>query len=292
MTFKYMMMLVSMTLFLMSCGQSDQTGAVLKFTAIPDQNTTELSEKFAPLSEYLAKTLNVTVVYVPVRDYQASVELFKNGDVHLAWFGGLTGVQARASVPGARAIAQGAADPQYYSYFIAHADTGLQRSDTFPQEMADLSFIFGSESSTSGRLMPQYFIEQATGKSPTEFFGKAPVFSGSHDKTAELVNSGQFKAGVLNYKVYDKLVAQGKLDPEVCRVIWQTPTYADYNWTAHSDLETQFGTGFLDKLQAVLTGIEDPSLLQALPRERLIPAANKDYGEIERVARSLGMLGQ
>jgi phosphonate transport system substrate-binding protein len=268
-------------------GQSD---AVLKFTAIPDQNTTELRERFQPLAKHLSEVLGVTVEYVPARDYQASVEMFRNGDVHLAWFGGLTGVQARAAVEGARAIAQGQADPRYYSYFIAHESTGLERSDTFPMEIAGLTFAFGSESSTSGRLMPEYFIRQFASKSPEEFFTEPFVFSGSHDKTVELVESGQYQAGVVNYKVYERRVQEGQTDPETVRVIWKTPFYADYNFTAHPALETIFGEGFIDRLQTALVAIDDESLLAALPRKALIPARNGEFAGIEAVARELGMM--
>ena len=139
-----------------ACARTDsQEAPTLRFSAIPDQTSTELQEKFQPFSDYLSRALGVAVEYVPARDYQASVEMFKNGDVLLSWFGGLTGVQARQAVAGSRAIAQGAADPEYYSYFIAHKDTGLEFSDKFPEAIADLRFTFGSESSTSGRLMPE-----------------------------------------------------------------------------------------------------------------------------------------
>lgn len=262
----------------------------LLYTAIPDQNSTELVEKFKPLTEYLSETLGVTVRYVPARDYQASVEMFRNGDVHLAWFGGLTGVQARAAVEGARAVAQGEADPNYYSYFIAHASTGLERGEEFPLAIADLPFTFGSESSTSGRLMPEYFIRENTGKSPAEFFAQTAGFSGSHDKTVELVESGRFEAGVVNYKVYERRVAEGDTDPETVRIIWKTPYYADYNWTAHPVLEERFGEGFVDKVQAALVGIDDESLLSALPRKRLITARNEEFDGIRAVAVDLGML--
>jgi phosphonate transport system substrate-binding protein len=250
-------------------GSSEKTTTqlpVLRYTAIPDQNSTELAQRFAPFSAHLAAALGVPVEYVPARDYQASVEMFRGGDVLLAWYGGLTGVQARAAVPGARAIAQGEADPDYYSYVIANAATGLEPSDAFPAALADLTFTFGSESSTSGRLMPEFFIKEFTGKSPAEFFSQAFGFSGSHDKTCELVEAGRFQAGAVNYKVYDKRVAAGDLDPEVCRVIWKTPVYADYNFTAHPDLDRTFGEGFTEKLQQVLVNIQDKQLLAALPR--------------------------
>ena len=138
--------------------------------------------------------------------------------------------------------------------------------------------------------MPEYFIKQNTGKSPMEFFAQPFGFSGSHDKTCELVESGRFQAGVVNYKVYEKRVASGELDPEVCRIIWKTPFYADYNFTAHPELEKTFGAGFTARLQGVLTGIEDEALLSALPRKKLIPARSEEFDGIADVARELGMI--
>lgn len=264
--------------------------STLRFSAIPDQNSTETREKIAPLAAHLGEVLGVEVEYVASRDYQASVEMFKNGDVQLAWFGGLTGVQARAAVAGARAVAQGASDPEFYSYFIAHKDTGLEPSEAFPAEIASRSFTFGSESSTSGRLMPEHFIVQETGKSPAVFFSSPVGFSGSHDKTVELVESGQYEAGAVNYTVYNRRVAEGKTDPDVVRVIWTTPPYADYNWTVRPDLDQDFGAGFTDRLVAALTSIDDPSLLTALPRQRLIAADNADFEGIRQVALELGMV--
>lgn len=273
-----------------ACSPAAAPPKVLHFTAIPDQTSTELIEKFKPFAAYLSQQLGVPIEYVPARDYQAAVEMFKNGDAPLAWFGGLTGVQARAAVPGARAIAQGDSDPTYRSFFVANAATGLERGEEFPAGIASLKFTFGSESSTSGRLMPEYFLRQATGKSPQEFFSQPFGFSGSHDKTLELVESGQYQAGVVNFKVYERRVSEGKTNPEFCKVIWETPPFADYNWTAHPDLETTFGAGFTDKLQQALIGISDPSLLAALPREKLIAAKNADYDGILSVARELGMV--
>lgn len=269
---------------------ADASKATLRFSAIPDQNTTETREKIAPLVRFLGEQLGVAVEYVPARDYQASVEMFKNGDVQLAWFGGLTGVQARVAVPGARAVAQGDTDPSFFSYIIAHKDTGLEPSEDFPMTLGEHTFTFGSESSTSGRLMPEFFIRQATGKAPAEFFSSPVGFSGSHDKTVELVESGQYQTGVVNFTVYDRRVAEGATDPDVVRVIWKTPTYADYNWTVRPDLDEQFDAGFTDSLVAALVSIDDPSLLSALPRDRLIPATNEDFEGIRQVAVDLGMV--
>jgi len=126
-------------LALAACGES-KAGGILTFTAIPDDNATALTERFQPVAQHLARELEVEVRYFPTATYEASVEAFKNGDVQLAWFGGLTGVQTRAAVPGAQAIAQGAVDPQFKSYFIAHRDAGVEPGPGFPHGLAGKTF--------------------------------------------------------------------------------------------------------------------------------------------------------
>lgn len=287
-------LLVTASYLVLSACSADVQGSAktLKFTAIPGESTAEMIEKFGMVAEHLSAELGIPVEYVHVSDYGASVEAFKNGDVLLSWFGGLTGVRARNAVEGARAIAQGKVDPQYKSYFIANAKSGLQASDSFPTALAGKSFTFGSESSTSGRLMPEYFIRQNTGKSPAEFFGSEMRFSPSgHEGTWQLVQGGSFDAGAISYKTYDTRVAEGKIDPDVCKIIWTTPTYPDYSWNAHPDLDKHFGEGFTDKLQATLIAMRDPALLGALMRkEGLIPATNEDFAPLEGLARELDLL--
>ena len=284
-------------LVLTGCNPSDQaatggdgTPPVLRFSAIPDQNQTELREKFTAIAQHLSGELGVPFEYVPAADYRASVQMFRNGDIHLAWFGGLTGAQARNAVPGARAIAQGDSDPLYFSYFLAHRDTGLEESDEFPMEIAGMSFTFGSESSTSGRLMPEYFIREITGKTPAEFFEQQPGFSGDHTKTIELVSTGQIQVAVVAYTLYDRMVEDGLIDTDLVRVIWRTPDYANYNFTAHPELDEIYGEGFIERLAKALIAIDDPELLSAFPRGAIIPAKCEDFEGTRIVAEDLGFL--
>ncbi len=283
-------------LFGQGCEKKTESGGgpakTLKFSAIPDQDKKNL-EKFNAIAGYLTRELGVPVEYVASSDYAASVSAFRNGDIHLAWFGGLTGVQAREFVPGAKAIAQGDTDPAFIAYVIAHRDAGLQPSEQFPQQLGELNFTFGEPQSTSGRLMPQYFFEKAAGLPIDQFFKKGLNFSKGHDATCDLVQAGSFQAGVVNYSVYDKRVTEGKTDPNIVQVIWKTPPFADYNWTAHPDLEKTYGAGFTDKLQQALIGMTaQPALLGVFPRKAMIPAKNEDYEGIKAIAARLGFLKQ
>jgi phosphonate transport system substrate-binding protein len=264
-------------------GGSDGGAKVLRFSAIPDKNTTGQAELYKPVADYLAKALGIEVEFVPSPDYPASVIKFEHGDIQLAWFGGVTGVQAMQAVEGARALVAGEKDLAFKSYFIANASTGLQPSADFPAALADLTFTFGSQGSTSGCVMPSHYIMEFTGKTPQEFFTKQIGFSGAHDATATQVQDGTFQAGVLNYSTYDTMVAEGKIDPEKCVKIWETPTYADYNFTAHPSLEKTFGAGFLDKLQKALVECDDAAALKALDRNKLVKVSNETFAGIAAV---------
>lgn len=276
-----------------ACSGPESPPNTLRFTAIPDDDRAELEQRFRPLAEYLEAELGVPVEYVATTDYAASVEMFKAGDVHLAWFGGLTGVQARAAVEGAHAIAQGAVDPHFKSYFVIHDPSQRPTGDDggMPVEvLRGTRFAFGSRQSTSGRLMPEFYLREASGVAPLELFGEV-IFSGSHDRTAELVHTGAVDAGVLNFRTWENLVASGAIQEETCALLWPTPEYADYNWTAHPELDEAFGAGTIERVRQALVGLEDAALLEALQRpEGIIPADDAAFEGIAEVARALGFL--
>ncbi len=141
--------------------------------------------------------------------------------------------------------------------------------------------------------MPEYFIRKHSGNAAEEFLAVegSPAFSGSHPKTANAVADGtKIKAGALSYKTYDKMVREGTIDPGVCRVIWKTPPYADYNLTAHPDIDTVFGAGFTEKVKQAFIAITDPELLAAFQRKALIEATDEDFAKIRDIATELGML--
>ena len=259
------------------------------FTAIPDQDEARLRERFDKVATYPTQALRVEARYVPVKSYAAAVTAFRNDQVQLAWFGGLSGVRARLLVEGSQAIAQGVEDPDFKTYFIAHASTGLQPSEDFPADIAGKTFTFGSKGSTSGRLMPEYYIRQHFGKAPDEVFAKVG-FSGNHSKTIALVQSGAYQVGAVNFKVWGSELSEGKIDPAKVSVIWETPPYPDYQWSIRGDVDARWGEGFMERVKQALLDMRDPDLLASFPRSGFIPATNADFQPILDTAREIDLI--
>lgn len=274
-------------IFLLSPGES--FGETLYFTAIPDEGTARLEERFDKVAVYLEERLGVDVEYVPVKSYSASVSAFKNNHVQLAWFGGLSGVIARRAVPGSLAIAQGEEDTRFVTYIIANSETGLTASEDFPEHIRGRTFIFGSKGSTSGRLMPEYYIREHFKEAPRKIFRRVG-FSGDHSKTIALVQSGSYEVGAVNYKVWEEGLESGRIDTSKVRVIWKTPEYPDYNWTVRGDLDESCGEGVTEKLREALLAIGDDALLSAFHRTRFIESHNSIYAPILETAIEVGII--
>lgn len=276
--------------------QADTAVEPLAVGAIPDQDPEKLQRLYGKLADYLSAELEVPVLYQPVTDYAAAVTAFKVGDLDLVWFGGLTGVQSRLQVPGADAITQRDIDEAFHSIFIASSASGLEPIDDASglTTLKDKSFTFGSESSTSGRLMPQYFLAEA-GVTPADFKGE-PGFSDSHDATLKLVEAGSYEAGALNEQVWLDRVADGEVDESKVQAIWQTPAYYDYHWVVNSEkLNEQYGEGFTDKIQAAFLKLdasipEQAEILDLFGAEKFIETENDNYAQIEAVGREIGKI--
>ncbi|WP_136797339.1 MULTISPECIES: putative selenate ABC transporter substrate-binding protein [Desulfosediminicola] len=279
---------IALTLVTASLVNANQNTKEFKFTAIPDQDTTRLEQRFGKVAQYLSDQLGFTVTYVPVKSYSSSVQAFKNNEVQMAWFGGLSGVQARLAVPGSKAIAQGEEDEHFVSYFIAHSSTGLNGGDKLPKEISGMTFTFGSKGSTSGRLMPEYYLRKEFNQAPDALFSKVG-FSGDHSKTIALVQSGSYQLGAVNYKVWERELEAGTIDSSKVSVIWKTPEYPDYNWTVRGDVDSIYGAGTIEKIQKALVEITDQELLDAFPRKSFIPADNGMYQPILETGKEIGI---
>ncbi|MEG0862194.1 MAG: putative selenate ABC transporter substrate-binding protein [Pseudomonas sp.] len=262
-----------------------QAADTLKVSAIPDEAPTELLRKFKPLGEYLEQQLGMKVEFVPVADYPAVVEALATDRLDMAWLGGFTFVQVHLKSPSATPLVQREQDAKFTSKFIT--------ANPEVENLADLkgkTFAFGSISSTSGSLMPRYFMLKDNNIKPEAYFSRV-AYSGAHDATAAWVQARKVDAGVLNASVWEKLVASGKVDTDKVRVFATTPSYYDYNWTVRGSLDP----ALKEKIKQAFLALDpakpaDKAILDLQAASRFIETNPDNYKGIEEAARAAELL--
>lgn len=272
-------------LFLFTLALPAKAQQTLRVSAIPDESPTELMRKFKPLRAYLEKELGLALAWTPVNDYPAVVEGLAGKKIDLAWLGGFTFVQARLRTGNAIPIVQRAEDEKFTSRFIV----SVRSSANSLQDLKGKTFAFGSPSSTSGHLMPRYFLLKQ-GIDPDKDFSRV-AFSGAHDATVAFVASKRAEGGVLNASVWDKLLEKGDPNARAVRVIATTPPYYDYNWTVRGDLDPALVkklTGAFLKLDPNIPAHKE--ILDLQRASKFIPTRPENYKGIEEAARAAGLL--
>lgn len=268
---------------LMSAAVLAQT--TLKVSAVPDENPTELLRKFAPLGKYLESKIGMKVEFTPVTDYAATVEGLAAGKIDLVWYGGFTFVQARLKTGNAIPIAQREEDEKFRSVFITQPNSGINSL----KDLNGKTFTFGAPSSTSGSLMPRFFMMKE-GIDPDKSL-KRVAFSGAHDATALQVAGGKVDAGALNISVFEKMLAEKKIDASQVKVFYTTPGYYDYNWTVRGDLDPALVKKLTDAFLSLDAKNPEHKEILALQRAtRFIATKPENYKSIEDAARSAGLL--
>ena len=262
------------------------TPEILRVSAIPDESPSELLRIYAPFAEYLSRELRMKVQFTPVVDYAATVEGLAAKKLDMVWYGGFTSVQAVRRTNGtARRLVLRQEDAEFKSVFVARPGSGIKGLE----DLRGKTFAFGSVSSTSGHLMPRYFLLQA--RITPEKDLKQVAFSGAHDATALWVESGKVDAGALNFLVWDKLVQQQKVDLSKVAVFYTTPPYVDYVWTARGELDQ----GLLDRITAAFLKLdyrnpEHKKLLDLHRTKKYIKAKDTDWKDTEEAAIAAGLL--
>jgi phosphonate transport system substrate-binding protein len=259
---------------------------VLRVSAIPDEAPTELQRKFKPLGEYLSKEIGMKVEFTPVMDYAAVVEALAANKIDMAWLGGFTYIQAKQRTNGtAIPIIQRQEDATFISKIIVPEDSPIKSLG----DLKGKTFAFGSPASTSGHLMPRYFLMQS-GINPDVDF-KNIAFSGAHDATVAFVASGKAQAGALNASVLDKLIETKNPNALKVKVLATTPPFFDYNWTVRGSLDpslvSKIKIAFL-KLDA--SKPEFKELMELQRTVKYIETQSSNYDNIEKAGKAAGLI--
>jgi len=259
---------------------------VLRVTTIPEEAATEQMRKFGPLSNYLEKNLGMKVEFTPVNDYPAAVEAMVNKQVDLVWFGGFTYVQANIRSGGKVVpFAQREEDTKFRSVFITQKNSGITKLT----DLKGKQVSFGSQSSTSGHLMPRTFLLEAGINPETDF--KRVAYSGAHDATIASVVSGRVDAAALDITVWNKFVNEGKVDTSKVDVFYTTPPYFNYNWSVHADMPAAQREKIAKALFALdMNTPEGKEILTLNRATKYIPTKAENYKNLELAGRSAGLI--
>jgi phosphonate transport system substrate-binding protein len=260
-----------------------QTRPKLRVSMIPTTDPGKMLRDGHALASYLEQETGATVDMTIPTNYAAVVEAMISDQVDIAHFGGFTFVQASARA-GAVPLVQREQDRAFHSLFITQPSSSIK-------SLADLNghtFAFGDVNSTSGHLMPEYFMRQS--KVDPAVIQKA-LYTGGHDATALAVANGKVDAGAMDENVYANMIKSGKITDQQVKVFWTTPPFLDYIWAARKGLDSKLSDAFSNALLKLDAGnAAHKPMLDFLSASKYVRAKDSDYGPLRQAAKDAGLM--
>jgi phosphonate transport system substrate-binding protein len=271
-----------------ACGEATDRGGdavVVRVSVLPDQDKAALERRHRPLINYLQRETGYSVELNVPDSYEDLNISFEQGSTDIAWFGGLTYVRA-AHGGGAEPLVMRDVDSRFVSHFIVRSDAQGEALEDFRGAL-----LFGPRLSTSGHLMPRYFLEKR-GIEAAEFFGELRHTSG-HDETVQQVLDGRAEIGAVNSEIMRSMLGDGRLPQGTLRVLEITPPFANYVWAVHESMDPEVKA----RLQLAFLGLDivEPShraILDLQGAGGFMPAAREDFFPTAEAAIQLGLLGE
>lgn len=262
----------------------DPETKVLRAAVLPDQQQQTSRSRFEPLIEYLSRQTGIRIELLVAEDYVDLVNKFKNDELDLALFGGFSFLLANENQQ-AEPLVMRDIDRHFTSYFISQAGVDASNVIDFQKKR----FAFGSRYSTSGHLMPRYFLMRRN-IIPEEFFSEV-IYSGQHDATIKLIDEGKADLGVANGVIVDQMYQSGKIDESRIKILSKTPLYSDYVWVTQSKLPESIKDRLLDAfLSLSFENPEHRKIFDSVGGKAYYPASIVDYIALEAIARQLQLL--
>jgi phosphonate transport system substrate-binding protein len=274
---------ILITLLAVGCRSGRSSQAVLRVAMIPSTDPGKIVRESQPLVNYLERATGSRVELVVPTNYAAVVEAIANDRVDIAYLGGFTFVQAFQRA-GVRPLVQRESDQNFHSVFITQPGSGINL-------LADLkghSFAFGDVNSTSGHLMPAYYM-RAAGIDPGAL--AKSLYTGGHDATALAVANAKVNAGAMDELVYGTMMKSGKITPKQVKIFYTTPAFFDYVWVARKNLDQKLSGNFADAfLKLDSSNAEGNVLLDLLNATKYVRADDANYDKLRQAARAEGLL--
>lgn len=257
--------------------------AKLRISMIPTTDPGKMLRDAQPLIDYLEQRTGAKITMTIPTNYAAVVEAMANDQVDIAHFGGFTFVQISARA-GARPLVQREQDQKFHSLFITQPGSNINSL----KDLAGHSFAFGDVNSTSGHLMPEYFMRDA--KVDPKVIEKA-LYTGGHDATALAVANKKVDAGAMDENVFQTMMKGGKISDKQVRVFWTTPAFFDYVWVARKGLDPKIADNFAKALLDLNpNNPQQKTILDFLSAAKYVRANDSDYAKLRQAAKDAGLM--
>ena len=278
----FLLLILLFSLFVACSDENNKP--TIRVSLLPDTSKEQLISRYVPLLDYITEKTGTHFELVLVDSYKDLYNKFKNKEVDLAYFGGYTYVKARLTSQAEPLIFRDT-DERFYSVILVKKNNPAKTL----HDLKNTDFSFGSKLSTSGHLMPRYFFSKQ--KIEPESFFKNIIYSGAHDKTAQLVNSNKVTAGVANAEIVKRMFNDGRLNKKSVRILWTSPPYPDYVWAIQpyipNSTKNDIREAFLSLNQENKKHAE---LLAKVGAKHFLPATHENFAILEDTIKKLDLV--
>lgn len=195
----------------------------INFGIISTESSQNLRSDWQPVLDGMAKKTGMKVNAFFAPDYAGIIEGMRFNKVHVAWFGNKSAMEAvdRAGGEVFAQMVNADGTQGYYSHLIVHKDSPIKSLDDMLKQGKNLSFGNGDPNSTSGFLVPSYYVFAQNKIDPKTFFKLTR--SANHESNALAVANKQVDVATNNSENLDKLKEKLPEKFNDIRIIWTSP---------------------------------------------------------------------
>ena len=208
----------------------------INFGIISTETTQNLKADWQPLIDDMVKQtgMKVTAFFAP--DYAGIIEGMRFNKVQVAWLGNKSAMEAvdRSNAEVFAQMVNADGTQGYYSHLIVHQDSAIKTLDDVLKNGKSLSFGNGDPNSTSGFLVPGFYVF-AKNKVDAKSFFKV-VRSANHETNALAVANKQVDIATNNSENLDKIKDRQPEKFKDIRIVWTSPLIALDPLVMHKEL--------------------------------------------------------
>lgn len=231
----------------LSAGAHAQDLKTLNFGIISTESSSNLKSAWQPLVDDLSKALGVEVKPFFASDYAGIIEGMRFNKVQVAWYGNKSAMEAvdRAQGEVFASVIDKDGNPGYWSVLLVNKSSPINSVEDVIKQGKTLSYGAGDPNSTSGTLVPGYYLWAANKVDPKALFKNVRV--SNHETNLLSVINGQVDVAVNNTEALERYrISTGKNPQDQVKVIWKSPLIPADPMVYRTDLPADVKTKLRD----------------------------------------------